>query len=336
MQQTRRNARDERGQKAIPDPTADLAGRIEPTELRATESGRMHVEVVSLDLDKFKIMNDSRVKDLQLLETELRRGLEREEFVLHYQPQLHLCAGRVAGFEALLRWQHPKRGMVSPSAFVPMLEETGLSIAVGEWALRRACAEYRMLRDSSGTRVPVSVNLSVRQFSDQGLVAELRRILRDEKMPAEDLELEITERAIMHDLQAAGEMLDDLDALGVRLAIDDVGYSALGYLRRFPLNAVKISRAFVQELPWSDNALTITKGGIALAHKLGLEVIAEGVETAEQIRLLRAYGCDMIQGHFYGRPMPLEAAVAFAAGHKMPARPAPVQPLERLQTSHPT
>ncbi len=263
---------------------------------------------------------NARGQELLALETDLRRALEREEFTLHFQPQLHMCAGRIAGFEALLRWRHPARGLVAPSEFIPLLEETGLIVPVGEWVLRRACEDSRRLRDGAGNPVPVSVNVSARQFGDHRLVDELRRILRDEAMPPEHLELEITESTVMQDAQTAGEILGALDGLGVRLAIDDfgTGYSSLAYLKRFPLTALKIDRVFIQDLPWEDNCAALTEASISLGHRLGLEVIAVGVETGKQMQFLRAHGCDMIQGNFFGRPMPLEEAARFIAGRRHP------------------
>jgi PAS domain S-box/diguanylate cyclase (GGDEF) domain len=276
---------------------------------RAKSSGRNQYQFYEPEMN-------ARGQELLALETDLRRAIEREEFVLHYQPQFHLCAGRIAGFEALLRWRHPARGLMPPADFVPMLEETGLIVPVSEWVLRRACEESRKLRDSGGAPAPVSVNVSARHFSDHRLVDELRRILRDVAMPPEDLELEITESTLMQDVQTAGEILAALDGIGVRLAIDDfgTGYSSLAYLKRFPLNALKIDRVFIQDLPWEDNCATLTEASISLGHKLGLDVIAEGVETAKQVQFLRAHGCDMIQGHYIGRPMPLDEAARFAKG----------------------
>jgi diguanylate cyclase (GGDEF)-like protein/PAS domain S-box-containing protein len=284
---------------------------------RAKSSGGNQCQFYELEMN-------ARSQELLALETDLRRAIEREEFVLHYQPQFHLCAGRVAGFEALLRWRHPTRGLISPADFVPMLEETGLIVPVGEWALRRVCEESRKLRDQTGAPVPVSVNVSARQFGDHRLVDELRYILRDQAMPPEDLELEITESTLMQDVQTVGEILAALGGLGVRLAIDDfgTGYSSLAQLKRFPLNALKIDRVFIDDLPWEDNCATIAEACISLGHKLGLEVIAEGVETAKQTQFLRMHGCDMIQGHYIGRPMPLDDAVRFAMGHNSHEVPA--------------
>lgn len=295
----------------------DLLQNADAALGRAKASGRNQYQFYQPEMN-------ARGQELLALETDLRRALEREEFILHYQPQLHMCAGRIAGFEALLRWQHPTRGLVSPADFVPLLEETGLIVPVGEWALRRACAESRSLRDLDGAPMPVSVNVSARQFGDHRLVDELRRILRDEKMPPENLELEITESTVMQDVQTAGEILAALDGLGVRLAIDDfgTGYSSLAYLKRFPINALKIDRVFIQDLPWDDNCSTLTEASISLGHKLGLEVVAEGVETAKQFQFLRTHGCDMIQGHYFGCPMPLAEAMSFALEHRAPAKSA--------------
>ena len=251
---------------------------------------------------------------LTAMETDLQHALNRGEFILHYQPQFNFCTGGLAGFEALLRWQHPVRGLVMPSDFLPLLEESGQIEAVGEWVLRRACEESRQLRDIGGAPVPMSVNISARQFNHRHLVDKLRRILRDENMPPGDLELEITEGTLMRDPQMAGETLAALDGLGVRLAIDDfgTGYSSLAHLKRFPVSTLKIDRMFIRDLPWEGNCSILTEASISLGHKLGLAVVAEGVETAKQFQFLRTHGCDMIQGHYFGIPMPLDEAARFA------------------------
>lgn len=252
-------------------------------------------------------MNERR-QELLSLESELHWALARQEFVLHYQPQVDLRTGRVLGMEALIRWQHPKRGLVSPGDFIPLLEETGLIVPVGLWALRQACADFRQLWTTIGDRPRVSVNLSARQFSGGTLLEQVSLILREENFPAEYLELEITEQMLMEDLAASGDILRDLNALGVRVAVDDfgTGYSSLAYLKQLPLNMLKIDRTFVKDLPGDLNDAAISEAIIVMAHKLGLEVVAEGVETAEQLRFLQQSGCDLIQGYYVSRPNPAE------------------------------
>ena len=256
---------------------------------------------------------NARGQELLSLETDLRHALEREEFLLYYQPQLELRSGRIVGFEALLRWQHPVRGLVSPGDFVPLLEETGLIVPVGEWVLRQACAQCRAFQVVNGAPLRVSVNVSARQFGDRSLLDRVRQTLRAEAMLPGLLELEITESTVMQDVQTAGEILDALDALGVRLAVDDfgTGYSSLAYLKHFPLDVLKIDRAFVQDLPGDLNMAAITEASIFLGRRLGLEVVAEGVETAEQRAFLRMHDCDIIQGYHLSRPLPAESVPLF-------------------------
>lgn len=259
-----------------------------------------------------------RGQELLALETGLRRALSRNEFQLYYQPQMTINSGRIVGFEALLRWQHPDKGLISPANFVPLLEETGLIVPVGAWVLRAACAHYRKCCEAGQMPFRVSVNMSTRQFGDQALVEMVRQILVEEKMPPEHLEIEITESTAMQDVQMAGEILAALDALGVRLAIDDfgTGYSSLAYLKRFPLDVLKIDRTFVQDLHHDGNVQAIVEASISLGHKLGLEVVAEGVETVEQLRFLHTHHCDMIQGYYLSRPMPAETVGRFIADHQ--------------------
>ncbi|MHB1333709.1 MAG: EAL domain-containing protein [Sulfuriferula sp.] len=259
-----------------------------------------------------------RGQELLALETGLRRALSRNEFQLYYQPQMTINSGRIVGFEALLRWQHPDKGLISPANFVPLLEETGLIVPVGAWVLRAACAHYRKCCEAGQMPFRVSVNVSTRQFGDQALVEMVRQILVEEKMPPEHLEIEITESTAMQDVQMAGEILAALDALGVRLAIDDfgTGYSSLAYLKRFPLDVLKIDRTFVQDLHHDGNVQAIVEASISLGHKLGLEVVAEGVETVEQLRFLHTHHCDMMQGYYLSRPMPAETVGRFIADHQ--------------------
>ncbi|MDR3392668.1 MAG: EAL domain-containing protein [Sulfuriferula sp.] len=261
---------------------------------------------------------NARGQELLTLETSLRRALERNEFVLYYQPQQALADNEVIGFEALIRWQHPERGLIEPVEFIAMLEETGLIVPVGAWVLREACAHYKSCRDAGYKPIRISVNVSARQFVDLQLVKMVQDVLLQHNMLPEHLEIEITESTVMQDVQSAGEILAALDALGVRLAIDDfgTGYSSLAYLKRFPLDVLKIDQIFVQDLPHDANDSAIVEASISLGHKLGLEVIAEGVATAEQLAFLQMHGCDMIQGYYFGRPMSAKDMMRFIADGK--------------------
>ena len=261
---------------------------------------------------------NARGQELLALETDLRRALERDEFLLYYQPQLELRSGRIVGFEALLRWQHPQHGLTPPASFVSLLEETGLIVPVGEWVLRQACAQTRALREAGLDAMRISVNVSARQFGDRALVDMVRQILREQDMRPEHLEIEITESTVMQDVQTAGDILAALDALGVRLAVDDfgTGYSSLAYLKRFPLDTLKIDRAFIQDLPGDANMAAIAEASIFLGRKLGLDVVAEGVENAGQVAFLRAHDCDLIQGYHLSRPMAADSIEDFLAQHR--------------------
>jgi diguanylate cyclase (GGDEF)-like protein len=248
------------------------------------------------------------------LERDLRRAIERNELVLHYQPLVELGSERIVGHEALLRWQHPTRGLVPPLSFVPLAEETGLILPMGRWVLATAASQARRWQRASvaAASLVMSVNLSARQFSQPGLVDEVHELLASTGLDPATLELEITESVVMDESEAGIQRLHTLRALGVRLALDDfgTGYSSLSYLRRLPLDVIKIDRSFVAGLGSPETAeagganLPIIQAVIALAHGLGIEVVAEGIETAEQLELLRQLGCDRGQGYLFSRPLP--------------------------------
>ncbi len=265
---------------------------------------------------------NARGEELLALETDLRRALDRKEFVLFYQPQLDLRNRRIAGMEALLRWQHPEHGLVSPDDFIPLLEETGLIVPVGEWVLRSACTQYRKFHEA-GQPLRISVNVSARQFRDQTLLDRVQQAIRDEGIPPHHLELEITESTAMRDVQITSEILGALDVLGIRLAIDDfgTGYSSLAYLKRFPLDVLKIDRAFIPDSPHNGSVAAIAEASISLGHKLGLEVIAEGVETMEQVAFLRTHECDILQGYCFSHPKPVDQIEQFIMDYPLSQLP---------------
>jgi len=246
------------------------------------------------------------------LETELRGALGRGEYVLYYQPRLESATGTVVGFEALLRWQHPERGLLLPAEFIGLLEETGDITAVGEWVFRHACEQLIEWERAGLQPLPIAVNLSARQFHDRGLDVAVKKAITETGVNAGLLELELTESSLMRDPEEAVRTLRHLESYGIKLSVDDfgTGYSSLAYLRRFPLDALKIDRSFVRDATTSPDDAAITKAIIQLAHTLGLRVVAEGVETPAQRDLLRSLDCDEVQGFLFGRPMPAEQAAA--------------------------
>ena len=242
------------------------------------------------------------------LESSLRRALDRNEFELHYQPKVNPFTDQITGVEALLRWNHPDLGMVSPAQFISLAEETGLIIPMGEWVLREACRQTRKWHEAGLPLFSVAVNLSARQFRDEHLRSMVHAALATSGLTPEYLELEITESMIMQNVEHAIEVLHDVRDMGANVSIDDfgTGYSSLGYLKRFPIDTLKVDRSFVQDVADDADDAAITKAVIALAHSLNLKVVAEGVETHEQFTFLRQQGCDMIQGYIYSKPLPAE------------------------------
>jgi diguanylate cyclase (GGDEF)-like protein/PAS domain S-box-containing protein len=239
------------------------------------------------------------------LEQELRHALDNDELLLHYQPLVNMQEQRVCGLEALVRWMHPKHGMMSPAEFIPVAEETGIILPLGEWVLAEALHQNRRWQEAGFPVIPVSVNLSPRQFRQKGLVGMVRRLLAETGQPARLLELEITESSLMQDVDEATEKLRELSAMGVNLVIDDfgTGYSSLNHLKRFPVHKLKIDQSFVRDLgiDWDDGAIVSVIVGLARA--LNLETVAEGVETTDQLALLRNYGCHCFQGYYFSRPV---------------------------------
>jgi diguanylate cyclase (GGDEF)-like protein len=243
------------------------------------------------------------------IEGALRRAIEREQFLLYYQPKLDLSLGRILGVEALLRWRHPELGLVPPMEFIPVAEETGLIEAIGEWAVREACRQLRKWSDEGHHELAVAVNLWARQFRQRALATMIHGALQATGIDAQRLELEITESTIMRDIDLALATLRELRDQGCRVAVDDfgTGYSSLAYVKRFPVNTLKIDRTFVQGLPGESNDEAIVHAIVTMAHGLGLRVVGEGVETAAQLTSLASQGCDEVQGYLLGRPVAPEA-----------------------------
>jgi len=239
------------------------------------------------------------------LENYLRHAIEHGELRLHYQPQRDAASGRVVALEALLRWEHPQRGVLTPRDFLALAEESGLILPIGDWVLRNACAQNRAWRERGVLQAVVAVNISARQFHRQDLPALIRGVLAETRLPPQALELEITESVAMEDVARTAEMLHELKDMGVRLAIDDfgTGFSSLAYLKRFPLDKLKIDQSFVRTVTSENTDAAIVRAIVTLGHALDLTVVGEGVETPEQLERLREYGCDEVQGLLLGQPL---------------------------------
>lgn len=268
---------------------------------RAKDSGRNSIEVCSHATNEL-------IVDRMNLENDLRRAIEKQEFVLHFQPQVHATTREIHALEALIRWNHPERGLIMPNDFIPVAERSHLIVPIGEWVLRKAC---ETLASWNGTTpdLRVAVNLSPRQFQDDGFVGMVGKILEETGIEPQRLELEVTEGTAMQNPEIAMEILGELKEMGVRLAIDDfgTGYSSLSYLTQFPIDCLKIDQGFIRDLETNGTVSTIISALIGLAHQLDLSVIAEGVETSEQSEFLIGQRCEQMQGFLFSRPQPVEA-----------------------------
>ena len=273
---------------------------------RAKEEGRNNYQF-------FRPEMNFHVDLLFSMEKDLRLALERNEFFLHYQPQADLTTGKLCGIEALIRWNHPEKGAISPAEFIPVAEETGQIVPIGEWVLRTACAQLVQWQKAGLKDFTLSVNLSIRQLRQPTLGELVRKVLAECGLEPGYLELEITEGIMMGDNQIALNFLSEMDELGVKLSIDDfgTGFSSLNYLKKLPVHKLKIDQSFVRDIETDESDAAIIRSIIALGHRLNLRVIAEGVETQEQLDFLRIRGCDEIQGYFYSRPLSPEDAVRF-------------------------
>ncbi|MCZ6637519.1 MAG: EAL domain-containing protein [Alphaproteobacteria bacterium] len=277
----------------------DLITNADVAMYRAKEEGRNHFQFYTPG------MNAATVERLTL-ENDLRRVIDRDELVLHYQPQMDLHTGQITGVEALVRWQHPELGLIPPARFIPVAEETGLIVPIGQWVLNTACAQTKAWVDAGYPPVVVSVNLSSRQFHQEDMVETVTTALRDSGLNAKQLMVEITESSLMKNPDDAVVTLCLLHNMGVGMSIDDfgTGYSSLGHLKRFPLQELKIDRSFVSDVTENPQDAAIIRAILAMAHSLEIKVIAEGVETEEQLNFLEDAGCDGIQGFHISKPLP--------------------------------
>lgn len=254
---------------------------------------------------QFYTANLSAIVETRLaMQGELRLALERREFILHYQPQVDFCSGRIVGMEALIRWNHPELGLVPPVVFIGLAEQMGLIVPIGGWVIRSACEQGKAWQLAGHGKFRIAVNLSVRQFSQPDLVEYIASVLAETGLEAQYLEIELTESLVMNDVESSIEILNRLKQLGVHVSIDDfgTGYSSLAYLKRFPINVLKIDQSFVRDINGADDA-AIVKAIISMAHSLGMRVIAEGVETEAQCGFLCLNMCDEFQGYLFCRPL---------------------------------
>jgi diguanylate cyclase (GGDEF)-like protein/PAS domain S-box-containing protein len=293
------------------DQAEDMLRDADTAMYRAKSLGKARFEVFDAD------MRASVMARLQL-ETDLRGALEREEFRNFYQPIVALDSGQIVGFEALLRWQHPTRGLLGPEEFILVAEETGLIRELGWWNLREACRQMSDWRTGPNGRpdLIISVNLSAKQFLQPNLVVDIRKLLHELSLPPDALKLEITESAVMADPSAAVEMLQQIKSIGIHLAIDDfgTGYSSLSYLHRFPLDTLKIDRSFIREMQEDGEGMEIARTILPMANNLRLDVVAEGVETLEQVALLKQLHCKYAQGYYFSKPLSAENSTALLEG----------------------
>jgi diguanylate cyclase (GGDEF)-like protein len=302
------------GISLYPEDGSDVAALLRNAEAamyQAKRSGRSGYRFYMGDMN-------ARAQRRLELEQHLHRALEREEFRLHFQPQVALGTGAIVGLEALIRWHHPELGTVSAGEFVPLLEETGLVAPVGDWVLREACERAAAWHAAGLPAVRVAVNLSAVQFHKRGFLTHLSQVIAETGIDPSALELEVTESVMLEDVDGAVDILRAVNHLGVRLGIDDfgTGYSSLAYLKKLPLHTLKLAQPFVHGIPHERADCGITRAVIAVARSLGLAVVAEGVETEEQLAFLRREGCDSIQGYLFCRPVPAEDVPALLLSGK--------------------
>jgi EAL domain-containing protein (putative c-di-GMP-specific phosphodiesterase class I) len=254
----------------------------------------------------FKPAMNIRAVERQSIEEGLRSALERQEFTLHYQPKVNLKTGKIIGAEALIRWTHPTRGLVSPAQFIPVAEDCGLILPISEWVLREACRQARAWKDAGLKLGTIAVNISAIEFRNENFLERINSVLSDTGLDPKSLELELTEGVLMKHVDSTTFILAALRATGVSLAIDDfgTGYSSLSYLRKFPIDTLKIDQSFIRQITTSPDETSIVTAVIGIGRSLELRVVAEGVETEEQMLFLQAHDCEVAQGYYFGRPMP--------------------------------
>ena len=289
------------GVAIFPDDGADVLELLKSADnalSHAKKTGRNSYQFHTADMN-------ARALNILLIEREMRQALSERQFLLYYQPQIDLASGKVIGVEALIRWQHPQRGLLSPAHFIPVAEERSLILAIGEWVLREACRQSREWQQAGMALIPIAINLAAKHFSQNSLIHEVSQTLAEYGLPANSLELELTETS-MQDAASTIATMERLKEIGVLLALDDfgTGYSSLSQLKGLPLDSLKVDQSFVRGLPDDKDDLAICTAVIAMGQALGLNVIAEGVETHEQLAVLHSLGCDQVQGYLFAKPMP--------------------------------
>jgi len=302
------------------DDAATLTKNADMAMYQAKEDGKNSFRFFSGEI---KVQSIERLR----LESELRRAVERRQFSLHYQPKVDLGTGQITGVEALLRWKHPELGQVSPAQFIPLAEETGLIVPIGRWVLREACAQNMTWQRGGLRPVSMAVNLSPRQFADEHLLNDVDEALQASGMSAVLLQLEVTESMVMRNVARAVRVLNAIQDRGIRLAIDDfgTGYSSMSLMKQFPIDTIKIDRSFVRDLPRDSEDQAIAQAIISMGKALGMTVVAEGVETAEQHAFLRNHDCDEMQGYLFSKPLPAGELATLLQSPSVLASP-PLQP----------
>jgi len=281
--------------------SATLLKNADAAMYQAKAQGRNNFQFYTAEIN-------ARTQQRLTMESAMRRALEQGEFLLHYQPQVNISSGHIIGVEALVRWQHPQQGLISPATFIPVAEDSGLIVPLGEWVMFEACRQHQQWIDERLPLMRMAVNLSARQFSNQQLVGTVARVIQQTGINPEYLELELTESIIMENVEDTVAILHELRDMGVYLSIDDfgTGYSSMAYLKRFPIDKLKIDQSFIRDLAQDLDDAAIVSATIAMAHSLNLTVIAEGVESKQQLRFLQSHGCEEMQGFYFSRPLPAE------------------------------
>jgi EAL domain-containing protein (putative c-di-GMP-specific phosphodiesterase class I) len=306
------------GISVYPDDAGDaetLLGHADAAMYHAKQNGRNNVQFFKQDMI-------SRATERQFIESGLRGALERHEFSLHYQPKVDLATQAMVGAEALLRWRHAERGLIPPAQFIPVAEDTGLILPIGQWVLRETCRQARQWLDAGLPPIPMAINISAIEFRSADFVENVRRILAESGVDPRTIELEITESALMKHAESTVAMLQSLKAIGVRLAVDDfgTGYSSLSYLRQFPIDSLKVDQSFVHEIQGNAEGAIIVRAIINMGNSLNKRVIAEGVETREQLDFLNGIGCEEGQGYYFTHPIVAEqfGVLLGSVGRRLP------------------